>query len=141
MRAISPMRSSINSLSNASDSFMAPLTIDENKDPTGPCANVARTRCSDKGFLSMSIPDYLELLDATARIVRADKLGFTPPDIAPIFERLNLEVGNWKLLAKDFGRLFSSVAGTPRGVYEMRSLKSKRRFYLKRLKPETAKTS
>ena len=124
--------------SNASDSFMAPVTIDEQNDPIGPCASVAGTRCSDKGFLSIRLPDYLELLDATARIVRSDKSGSTPPDIAPIFERLNLDVGNWTMLAKDFGRLFGSVAGTPRGIYEMRSLKSKRRFYLKRLWRETA---
>ena len=97
--------------------------------------------CSDKGFLSIRLPDYLELLDATARIVRADKLGFTPPDVAPIFERLNLDIGYWTLLAKDFGRMFGSVAGTPKGIYEMRSLKSKRRFYLKRIKQETALTS
>ncbi len=32
-------------------------------------------RCSDKGFLSMPITDYLELLDASARQIRADKLG------------------------------------------------------------------
>ena len=50
MTANSTMSSSINSPSNACDSFMAPLTIDENKDPTGPCASVARTQCSDKGF-------------------------------------------------------------------------------------------
>jgi hypothetical protein len=37
---------------------------------------------------------------------------------------------------KDFGRLFANVAGKPKDVYEMRSLISKRRFYLKRLKPE-----
>lgn len=127
--------------SNTTDSFMAPLTIDEQNDPIGPCASTAGTRCSKKGFLTICLPDYLELLDATARIVRADKSGSTPPDIAPIFERLNLDVGYWKLLAKDFGRLFSSVAGTPKGIYEMRSLKSKRRFYLKRVKQETALTS
>ena len=30
---------------------------------------------------------------------------------------------------KDFGRLFSNVAGKPKDVYEKRSLISKRRFY------------
>jgi hypothetical protein len=41
---------------------------------------------------------------------------------------------------KDFGRLFANVAGKPKDVYEMRSLISKRRFYLKRLKPEPVQT-
>ena len=46
------------------DSFLSPLTIDEKNDALGACANQARQRCSDKGFLSMSTMDYLELLDA-----------------------------------------------------------------------------
>ena len=75
------------------DSFLAPLTIDEKKDPIGPCPNQSRQRCSDKGFLSMSLGDYLELLDASARLVRADKSGSTPAGIAPIFDRLKLDLG------------------------------------------------
>ena len=63
--------------------------------------------------------------------VTLDKSGATPSDLPRIFERLKLDVGNWKLLVSDFGRLFSSVAGAPKDVYEMRSLISKRRFYLK----------
>ena len=99
---------------------------------SAPCASTSDKRCSDKGFLSISLADYLELLDATARITRADKAGSTPVEMAPIFERLKLDVGNWKLIVSDFGRLFSSVAGAPKDVYDMRSLISKRRFYLKR---------
>ena len=55
------------------DSFFTPLTIDERNDPIGPCASRSGKRCSDKGFLSLSTLDYLELLDETARITRADK--------------------------------------------------------------------
>ena len=36
-------------------------------------------------------------------------------------------------LTKDFGRMFSQVAGKAQTVSEMRSLKTHRRFYLKRL--------
>ena len=123
------------------DSFLAPLTIDERNDPIGPCASRSGKRCSDKGFLSLSTLDYLELLDETARITRADKAGATAMDLPPIFERLKLDVGYWKLLVKDFGRLFSLVAGAPTNVYEMRSLISKRRFNLKRLDRQLAATS
>lgn len=70
--------------------------------------------------------DYLEWLDASARQVRADKTGYTPADVALIFERLNLDPDYWKLQIKDFGRLFSNVAGKPKDVYEMRSLISRR---------------
>jgi hypothetical protein len=131
--------SSTNS-SNAVDTMLAPLSIDEKHDAIGPCASATGKRCSDKGFLSMTTVDYLELLDATARIVRADKSGATPTELAPIFERLNLDVGYWKLLVKDFGRMFSLVAGAPKDVYEMRSLRTKRRFYLKRPKRKPVAT-
>ena len=105
------------------------------------CANQTRERCSDKGFLSMPIADYLELLDASARQIRADKTGYTPAAVAPVFERLKLDPDYWRLQIRDFGRLFANVAGKPKDVYEMRSLISKRRFYLKRLKPEPVQTT
>ena len=92
------------------------------------CANQTRERCSDKGFLSMPIADYLELLDASARQIRADKTGYTPAAVAPVFERLKLDPDYWRLQIKDFGRLFSNVAGKPKDVYAMRSLISKRRI-------------
>ncbi len=116
------------------DTFLSPLTIDEKNDSIGACANQSKQRCSDKGFLSLSAMDYLELLDASSRMVRPDKKGYTPSDVAPIFERLKLDPAYWRLQIQDFGRLFSNVAGKPKDVYELRSLISKRRFYLKRLK-------
>ena len=59
------------------NSFLSPLTIDEQNYSIGACANQTRPRCSDKGFLSISIVDHLELLDASARMVRPDKTGHT----------------------------------------------------------------
>ena len=69
-------------------------------------------------------------------MIRRDKTGYTSSDVAAVFERLKLDPVYWRLQIQDFGRLFSNVAGKPKDVYEMRSLISKRRFYLKRLKPE-----
>jgi len=80
----------------------------------GTRANQTRERCSDKGFLSLSTMDYLELLDASSRMVRPDKAGFTPSDVAPIFERLKLDPDYWRLQIQDFGRLFSNMAGEPK---------------------------
>ena len=123
------------------DSFLSPLAIDERHDPLGACANQTRERCSNKGFLSMSVADYLELLDVSGRMIRTDKSGTTPANVAPIFERLKLDQEYWLLQIKEFGRLFANVAGKPKDVYEMRSLISKRRFYLKRFKPDAVQTS
>ena len=123
------------------DSFLSPLAIDERHDPLGACANQTRERCSNKGFLSMSVADYLELLDVSGRMIRTDKSGTTPADVAPIFERRKLDREYWLLQIREFGRLFANVAGKPKDVYEMRSLISKRRFYLKRFKPDAVQTS
>ncbi len=128
--------SSMSSKESLVNSFLSPLTIDEKNDSVGTCASQSRQRCSDKGFLSMSTMDYLELLDASSRMIRLDKSGYTPADVPPIFERLKLDPDFWRLQIKDFGRLFANVAGKPKDVYEMRSLISGRRFYRKRLKPE-----
>ena len=136
VQALQQEATSIPDIGKTVDSFLSPLTIDEKNDSIGACRNQTGERCSNKGFLSMSTVDYLELLDASARMVRRDKSGFTPSDVAPIFERLKLDPDYWRLQIQNFGRLFSNVAGKPKDVYEMRSLISKRRFYLKRLKPE-----
>ena len=59
----------------------------------------------------MSTADYLNLLDWTARRVRTGKRGATPQHLAPIFERLGVSSDIWCHLVKDFGKLFSIVAG------------------------------
>jgi hypothetical protein len=58
----------------------------------------------------MSTIDYLELLDASSRMVRSDKRGYTPSEVAPIFERLKLDPEYWRLQIQNFGRLFANVA-------------------------------
>jgi hypothetical protein len=76
------------------------------------CANRAKVRCSDKGFVSMWTMDYLELLDASSRMTDRTKQ-FTPSEVAPIFERLKLDPEYWRLQFQDFARLFANVAGKP----------------------------
>ena len=78
------------------------------------------------------------LPDASTRLVRSNKSAFTSADVPTLFERVKLEKDCWKLQIQNFGRLFSHVDGRPKDVYEMRSLVSKRRFYMKRFKPEPA---
>lgn len=42
-----------------------------------------------------SVDDYLTVLDATGRILRGDKRGQIPPQLAPILSRLELQVEQW----------------------------------------------
>ena len=116
----------------APDRFLSPLELDERGDELGPCCHRDGARCSDKGFLPMSVTDYLQLLDWTARQVAPGKGGSTPTDAPPILERLKLSPTTWCELVRDFGRLFSTVAGHPRTVDGSRSRRTRRRFHLTR---------
>ena len=76
----------------------------------------------------MSTADYLSLLDWTARQTRADKRGATPKELAPLFDRLGISAEIWFRLVKDFGKLFSVVAGQPSRIDEHRSKGTSRRY-------------
>lgn len=43
----------------------------------------------------MSAEDYLKLVDATGRVLRAGKRGVIPPELAPILARLDLSLEDW----------------------------------------------
>ncbi len=113
-----------------SDRFLSPLELDERGGELGPCGNRSGTRCSDKGFLAMSVTDYLQLLDWTARQTVPGKRGSTPVDTPPVLERLKLSPSVWCELVSNFGRLFSIMAGHPRIVDGSRSRRGRRRFHL-----------
>ena len=115
------------------DAFLAPVTINERKDPLGPHASRNGRRSSDKGFLAMAEAEYLEILDWLARDKVAGKRGSTPLSVPPVLERLGIEPTLWSAMVKDFGRAFMNVAGTAKSVSEARSLKTHRKFYLARV--------
>lgn len=56
----------------------------------GPMASELKSRASDKGFLSIKLPDYLELVDWTGRQIRGGKRGRISDKCKPILERLGL---------------------------------------------------
>ena len=113
------------------DAHLAPLTIDELRDALGACCSANGCRASDKGFLPMPVASYLELLDWTARSIRADKRGSTPASALAIFERLGISGEVWCELVRDFGRLFYAVAGQPHIIDARRSRSGKRRHKTK----------
>ena len=119
-------------LRGRADRFLAPLTIDEQIDAAGPCASVSPGRCSDKGFLTLSLVDYLQLLDWTARQIARGKRGATHHAVPPVLQRLGLEGSAWTELVCDFGQLFATVAGRPSSVDATRSHRTHRRFHIRR---------
>jgi len=113
------------------DRHLSPILIDELLDPIGPCASQTGFRASDKGFLPISAPCYLELLDWTAREVRSDKRGSTPSTLEPLFERLQISGETWCSLVKEFGRLFYTMAGKPHVIASRKTRDGRRRHRTK----------
>ena len=117
-----------------SSRHLSPVALPGGSSTTGPCVHKRGHRCSNMGFLPISTADYLSLLDWTARQARADKRGTTPKRFVPLFDRLGISVEIWSHLVKDFGRLFSVVAGQPQKTDEHRSSSKNisRRYHARR---------
>jgi len=98
----------------APDGWMCEFTIDERatveKSPAIGSTN--SRRASDKGLLPMSYDRYLELLDASGRIVRNDKAGAIPEHLASILERLGIQSSHWTELVRDYDQLFGHIVGS-----------------------------
>ena len=111
--------------------FLSPLTVNPD-DPIVPDRSKSSHRCSNKGYLSMSVPDYLQLLDWTARQTAQGKRGRTDGSVPPVLRRLGLSSGTFVELTRDFGSLFGHVAGGCERVDAMRSCQTGRRFRLRK---------
>jgi hypothetical protein len=62
-------------------------------------------------WVSISLTQYLELLDWTGRQIRNDKTGSIPKHLAPILTRLGFDGLGWCELVIKFGQQFKRVAG------------------------------
>jgi REP element-mobilizing transposase RayT len=67
--------------------------------------------------LPFRLEDYLELVDWTGRIMRADKRGVIPSDLPPILDRLNLEPTAWLDMTRSFESRFCSLVGRVDHIY------------------------
>ena len=59
----------------------------------------------------MKLTDYLELVDATGRIIRDDKRGYIPENSEKILDRLGLDEDRWLNMTQNFENTFSTFAG------------------------------
>ncbi len=64
-----------------------------------------------RGFLDMTLEEYLSVLDATGRELRFGKRGRIPPDLEPILSRAGIQPRGWMEVTKRIGSAFSRVAG------------------------------
>jgi len=64
-------------------------------------------------MLPVTLDNYLELLDATGRIVRDDKPGAIPAELTPILQRLGIRPATWSDLVQNYQNWFGHIVGTP----------------------------
>jgi REP element-mobilizing transposase RayT len=60
--------------------------------------------------------DYLQLVDWTGRVLRSDKRGAIPADIAPILERLRLDPRHWTKEMRHYGKWYYRAVGSPESL-------------------------
>ncbi|MGB0596092.1 MAG: hypothetical protein ACPGLY_05350 [Rubripirellula sp.] len=92
--------------------WMSPVEINEAKDPLGPIPSRDRRRASRKGFLSISLRAYLDLIDWTGRQIRKGKVGKIPDHLAPILARIGLVPADWCVLIRNFDTKFKRAVGS-----------------------------
>jgi hypothetical protein len=95
------------------DLWLAPiaLTGDRPRATTLQANPFPARRASDRGFLPLTLSDYLQLLDWTGRQLRSGKPGAIPADSPAILQRLNIDASHWPTLVSEFSRLFRLAAG------------------------------
>lgn len=91
-------------LEATADAWLAPVFLDDSsasastsQPATGPvdCNPIGSARLSEKGFLPMTLEQYLTLLDTVGRMIRQGQRGQIPAELPPIFSRLNLQPQAW----------------------------------------------
>jgi hypothetical protein len=100
------------------DAWLAPLTLDERAQPEA-MVSETRVRASDKGFLSMSLKDYLSLLKWTGENKPSIGKPKACPEVEPILKKLGIDGSVWIDLVWSFKKYFQgSVAGLPETMAE-----------------------
>jgi hypothetical protein len=98
------------------DAWLAPVPLREATTQPGPQVCPNGRRASDKGFLPLSLEEYLTLVDWTGRQLVRGKCGSIPAHLPPLLQRAGIPAANWLTLVSRFGRLYQRMAGAPHSV-------------------------
>ena len=74
-----------------------------------------------RGLSSLTLDEYLSLLDWTGRELRSGKRGKIPSELCPIMERLKIRAENWTKVTERYGGLFFRVVADARSMEEKAS--------------------
>lgn len=101
------------------DAWLAPLQIRE-RSKAGAQPSHSRVRASDKGFLSMSVSEYVALLYWTGKQGCVDKRGKIPEQLQPILKQIGIAGEMWSDLVWNYKKYFgrSRSAGKPASMRE-----------------------
>ena len=100
------------------DEWLAPLSLAPGSMASDPQVSKTGVRASDKGFLDVSLGDYLGLLRWTAKQNDEKKEHRVPPRLQAVVSRLGIDLTMWRDLVWNFKRYFggSCCAGSPEGM-------------------------
>jgi len=85
-----------------------------------------------KGLLSISLEEYLEVLDYTGREISEGNRGKIPLNLKPILKRLEINEKKWLKAVKSYGSLFYRVSGKVESITN--AAKEAKRNWLKGMK-------
>jgi len=100
------------------DEWLAPLTLHPDSSAHDPEVHSDGVRTSDKGFLNLSLTDYLRLLRWTAKQKEEGSGSKVPPSMQKVVAGLGIDPSMWRELVWNFPRYFggSCCAGSPAGM-------------------------
>jgi len=90
--------------------WLAPLTLGPND--LGDVPSSTPHRASDKGLLSMTLEEYIKLLDWVGRTRGPGKQGAIPANLAPILDRLGIVSETFVETVENFPKIFRRLAGS-----------------------------
>ena len=102
------------------DAWLSPLTLNERSKP-GPQTSQSGVRASDKGFLWLSLANYLKLLHWTSKQrVGSLEVPVIPKELEVIFKQIGIDGKMWSDLVWNFKKYFGrgSAAGSPNSLKE-----------------------
>jgi len=114
----------------ARDAWLSPVPdADVRAESVQPASSGSTRRASDRGFLPISLDEYLELLDWTGRQIRADKRGAIRADLRPILERLRINADAWIDTIERFGKKFRRAVGRTSSLASFAASRGKHWFH------------
>jgi hypothetical protein len=109
--------------------WLAPLALDPPRKKVR--EKITTRRASNKGCLSMTLNQYLQLLDWTGRQIRKGRVGVIPKECASILERLECSAETWVDFVRNFRKRFRNEAGLAPSRHVFRTTRRESRASVK----------